>query len=66
MRVANSVHRSRPWRIHEIAQEFRLEDVWELPTPGGAEDFPRLVRQMSSGEPGESSSRVARALWAFR
>jgi Protein of unknown function (DUF2867) len=66
MRVANSVHRSRPWRIHEIAQEFRLEDVWELPTPGGAEDFPRLVRQMSSGEPGESSSRVARALWAIR
>ena len=24
-----------PWRIHEIAPDFRLEDVWALPTPGG-------------------------------
>ena len=35
-----------PARIHVIAQEFRLDDVWELPTPGRAEDFPRLLTQM--------------------
>jgi hypothetical protein len=23
---------SRPWRIHELAQEFRRKDVWALPT----------------------------------
>jgi hypothetical protein len=66
VRLSNTVHTSRPWRIREIVHDFRLEDVWALPTPGDADDFPRLVRQMSSGEPGESSSRVARTLWAIR
>jgi hypothetical protein len=66
MRLPNSVHSSRPWRIHELVRDFRLEDVWALPTPGGADDFPRLVRQMSSGDPARSSSRVARTLWAIR
>ena len=40
MRLPNSAHTSRPWRIHEIAPDFRLEDVWALPTPGGQDDFP--------------------------
>jgi Protein of unknown function (DUF2867) len=66
MRLPNSVHTSRPWRIHELVPDFRLEDVWALPTPGGAGDFPRLVGQMSSGDPAESSSRAARILWAVR
>ena len=44
MRLPNSAHTSRPWRIHELARDFRLEDVWALPTPGGPADFPRLVR----------------------
>ena len=51
MRLPNTVHSSRPWRIHELVPDFRLEDVWALPTPGGPDDFPRLVRQMSSGDP---------------
>lgn len=44
MKLPNTAHTSRPWRIHEITPDFRLEDVWALPTPGGPEDFPRLVR----------------------
>ena len=40
MRLPNSAHTSRPWRIHELAPEFRLEDVWGLPAPGGPERFP--------------------------
>ena len=44
MKLANTNHTSRPWRIHEVAPEFRIEDVWALPTPGGPDDFPRLVR----------------------
>jgi Protein of unknown function (DUF2867) len=64
MRLANSAHTTRPWRIHQIAPEFELEDVWALPTPGGPDDFPRLVRQMSTMEP--SFSGAARALWEFR
>jgi len=66
MRLPNTAHTSRPWRIHELIADFRLEDVWALPTPGGRDDFRRLVQQMSSGDPAESSSRVARTLWAMR
>jgi hypothetical protein len=66
VRLPNSAHTSRPWRIHEITSDFRLEDVWALPTRGGPDDFPRLVQQMSSGDPAESSSRTAQVLWAIR
>jgi hypothetical protein len=43
MRLPNTAHTSRPWRIHEVAPDFEVEDVWALPTPGGPDDFPRLV-----------------------
>jgi hypothetical protein len=66
MRLPNSAHTSRPWRIHELTRDFQLEDVWALPTPGGPDDFPRLVQLMASGEPSYGSSRAARALWALR
>src|SRR5215203_5049888 len=66
MRLPNTAHTSRPWRIHEIARDFRLEDVWALPTPGGPDDFPRLVRQVAAGDPSRSWSGAARALWALR
>jgi hypothetical protein len=66
MRLPNSTHSSRPWRIHGLVPDFRLEDVWALPTPGGPDDFPRLVGLMSSGDPAASSSRAARTLWAIR
>jgi hypothetical protein len=66
MRLPNTAHTSRPWRIHELTGDFRLEDVWALPTPGGAEDFPRLVRQIASGDPSQDSSRAVRMLFAIR
>ena len=66
MRLPNTTHTSRPWRIHELARDFRLEDVWALPTPGGPNDFPRLVRQIASVDPSRGPSRAARALWAIR
>jgi Protein of unknown function (DUF2867) len=66
MRLPNTTHTSRPWRIHELARDFRLEDVWALPTPGGPDDFPRLVRQIASVDPSRGPSRAARALWAIR
>jgi hypothetical protein len=64
MRLPNTEHTSRPWRIHEIAGDFKLEDVWALPTPGGPDDLGRLVRQITSE--GESDSRVVRTLFALR
>jgi hypothetical protein len=66
MRLPNTAHTSRPWRIHELTHDFRLEDVWTLPTPGGPDDFPRLVQGIVSGDPSQGSSRAARALWAIR
>ena len=66
MRLPNSAHISRPWRIHEFTRDFRLEDVWALPTPGGPDDFPRLVQMLASSDPSHSSSGAARTLFAIR
>jgi Protein of unknown function (DUF2867) len=67
MRLPPSAHTSRPWRIHAITADFRLEDVWALPTPGGPDDFPLLVESLATADPAaQSPSRLARALWAIR
>jgi hypothetical protein len=58
-------HFARPWRIHEIAKDFRVLDVWAMPTPGGAGDFPKLVRLMSTFDPA-TTSPVVRGLFAIR
>jgi hypothetical protein len=65
-KLPNSAHTSRPWRIHELASDFELEDVWALPALGGRDDFPDLVRLMAAGDPSQGSSYIARALWAIR
>ena len=66
MRLAGTAHTERPWRIHDIAADFELEDVWALPTPGGADDFPRLVRMGAALDPSTSGSAPVRALFALR
>jgi hypothetical protein len=67
MRLPRTEHTTRPWRIHELTRDFRVEDVWALPTPGGPDDFPLLVEGLASGDPAQQSpSRAARALWAIR
>ena len=66
MRIPNTTHTSRPWRIHELTHDFRLEDVWELPTPGGPGDFRQLVQGIASGDPSQGSSLAVRTLFAIR
>jgi hypothetical protein len=66
MRIPDTAHTSRPWRIHAIAHDFRLEDVWALPTPGGPDDFPRLVGQTAGRGGPATRSPAARALFAIR
>jgi hypothetical protein len=66
MKLPNGAHTSRPWRIHEFTGDFRLQDVWALPTPGGPDDFPLLVEGIAAGDPAQGPSRAARALWAIR
>jgi hypothetical protein len=64
-RLPDSAHTDRPWRIHEIVPDFRLEDVWALPTPGGPGDFPKLVEQFASGSTDEGPFAF-RMLFAIR
>jgi hypothetical protein len=65
-RLPDSAHTSRPWRIHELTRDFEVEDVWALPTPGGADDFPVLVEGFASADPSESGSGAVRMLFALR
>jgi Protein of unknown function (DUF2867) len=66
MRVSNSEHESRPWRIREIASDFTVEDVWDLPVHGGVEDFQTLLELMASGDPASGESLATRVLWRVR
>ena len=63
MRLPKTAHTSRPWRVHQFTEDFELEDVWKLPTPGGPNDLARLVQLVAS--PGEDPFLV-RALFALR
>ncbi len=66
MRLPDSAHTTQPWRIHELTRDFRLEDVWALPTPGRRDEFGKLVRQIASGDPARGSPAATRALWTIR
>jgi hypothetical protein len=63
MRLPKTAYTSRAWRAHEFTEDFELEDVWALPTPGGPDDLPRLVQQIIS--PGKDPLLV-RALFTLR
>ncbi|MDT3439754.1 DUF2867 domain-containing protein [Pseudofrankia sp. BMG5.37] len=49
-----------------MAPDFHVEDVWALPTPGAAEDFPKLVRRFAGGDTANNPSRLARLLFTIR
>ncbi|MFI8106066.1 DUF2867 domain-containing protein [Streptomyces sp. NPDC086023] len=66
MRLPRSAHTSQPWRIHEIAPDFTVEDVWALPTPGGPDDLARLVDQFADGNGEPIRAPVTRFLFAAR
>jgi hypothetical protein len=66
VRLPNAARADRPWRIDDVVPDFRLEDVWSLPTPGGPDDFRRLVDVVTSLDPTRSSSPVVRVLFAVR
>ena len=66
MKLPKSAHFSRRWRIHGLTNDFRLEDVWELPTPGGPHDFPRLVQMVASFEEARPRWSLVGMLFAVR
>ncbi|MGA6947765.1 MAG: DUF2867 domain-containing protein, partial [Solirubrobacterales bacterium] len=58
LRLPDSAHTSRRWRIHELTRDFRVEDVWALPARGDRDVFARLVERFASGDPSQSPSRA--------
>jgi hypothetical protein len=66
MRIPNSEHESRPWRIREITPDFTLEDVWALPAYGGAKDFQTLLELLVSSDMADAESLPTRVLWRIR
>jgi hypothetical protein len=66
MRLPDTEYTSRPWRIHEINRDFRLEDVWALPASGGRDDFRQLVEMLAAGNSSSGSSGLSRVLWRLR
>jgi hypothetical protein len=66
MRLPNTAHTSRPWRIHELTPDFDVEDVWALQTPGRPDELPRLVSQIASDNFPDGAPLVVRILWEAR
>jgi hypothetical protein len=67
MKLPKTAHTSRPWRIHEVAPDFEVEDVWALPTPGGPDDLARLVQLVATQDADDRDyPAVFRALFALR
>jgi hypothetical protein len=63
-RLPNAAHTGQPWLVHEIAADFALEDVWELPSPGGGpDDFPVLLAVVDGGVPHEVSLPTKALFW---
>ena len=66
-RLANSTYTERPWRIHEIAGDFTVEDMWSFRTPGaGPDDFPTMLAAMLAAGGFDRVSTLVRLLFAVR
>lgn len=67
MRVSPDVHLADPWRIHDVVRDFRLEDVWDLPSVRGrSEEFVDFVDMTARFDPFQADSTPTRLLWRLR
>ncbi|MEC4020441.1 DUF2867 domain-containing protein [Streptomyces sp. H27-D2] len=66
-RLSDTVHADHPWRIHELAGDFRLEDVWTARTPGAKpNDFPTMLAAMQASAGPAREPLLSRFLFAVR
>ena len=66
-RLTTSKHSRFPWRIKEIAPDFKLIDAWALPARGTLEEFADLLEIFANLDPAaDDGSQPSRALFAFR
>ncbi|MBO2465820.1 DUF2867 domain-containing protein [Actinomadura sp. LCR2-06] len=67
MRLPDSAHTGRPWRVHDLAPDFRLLDVWSFRTPGaGPGDFPAMLEAMRTSGGFARQALPVKALFAVR
>ena len=51
MQIDAVKHLEQPWRVHALAHDFELLDVWRFPLTGGSDElaaFVALMRQPAS------------------
>lgn len=67
-RLSRAAHTSQPWRVHKLAPDFEIENVWRVRTPGaGVDDFlPALKVILRTGGKPTGEGPVARFLFALR
>ena len=66
VRLPAAAHFEQSWRIHDIAPDFTVEDVWALPTPGGPDDFPHLIELCAAADAYNHPSVIVRTLMSIR
>lgn len=64
-RVPDGEFLALPWRIHEIAPDFEVEDVWQLPGKEPLSAFRGVVETLATLDPADGSL-PARLLWSAR
>jgi hypothetical protein len=66
VKVAPARHRTHPWRVHTLARDFRLLDVWEVPVESDRPDrFDRFYALVAANRI-DTGSPVVLALLALR
>ncbi|MFB9720014.1 DUF2867 domain-containing protein [Planobispora longispora] len=67
MKLPETAHTSRPWRVHELTGDFSIEDVWSFRTPGaGPGDFPAMLAAMRAAGGLARQTGPSRFLFALR
>ncbi|AEW93800.1 MULTISPECIES: DUF2867 domain-containing protein [Streptomycetaceae] len=67
MRLPKAAHTSLPWRIHDLAPDFRVEDVWSYRAPGaGPDDFPAMLAALRAAGGLSTQPPLVRLLFAAR
>ena len=57
-RISPADHLARPWRVHALAPDFELLDVWRFGSRGREDDFPAFVRMMARMDEGPHADEL--------
>lgn len=67
MRIPNDAHTRHPWRIHEVAADFDVLDVWAFRAPGaGPDDLAVMVAAIREAEQRDGDPLLVRFLYGVR